>query len=163
KPLIDAHARYLQGDRNGRMTIQGNTDERGSREYNIALGQRLADAVKKMMVLLGATDSQIETVSFGKEKPKNPGHDEGAWTENRRGQYEGLTYGIERAQKRQRDLYLDLDSRLRRIETAPAAAGPAVPPEAPPAAAGLPSTTAGSTPGRSVDVAGEQRAYDAAL
>jgi peptidoglycan-associated lipoprotein len=84
KPLIDAHARYLQGDKNGRMTIQGNTDERGSREYNIALGQRRADAVKKMMMLLGATDSQIETVSFGKEKPHNPGHDEGAWTENRR-------------------------------------------------------------------------------
>jgi peptidoglycan-associated lipoprotein len=84
KPLIDAHARYLQGDKNGRMTIQGNTDERGSREYNIALGQRRADAVKKMMMLLGATDSQIETVSFGKEKPRNPGHDEGSWTENRR-------------------------------------------------------------------------------
>ena len=84
KPLIDAHARYLQGDRNGRMTIQGNTDERGSREYNIALGQRRADAVKKTMMLLGATDSQIETVSFGKEKPRNSGHDEGAWTENRR-------------------------------------------------------------------------------
>jgi peptidoglycan-associated lipoprotein len=84
KPLIDAHARYLQGEKNGRMTIQGNTDERGSREYNIALGQRRADAVKKMMLLLGATDSQIETVSFGKEKPRNPGHDEGAWTENRR-------------------------------------------------------------------------------
>jgi peptidoglycan-associated lipoprotein len=84
KPLIDAHARYLQGEKNGRMTIQGNTDERGSREYNIALGQRRADAVKKMMMLLGATDSQIETVSFGKEKPRNAGHDEGAWTENRR-------------------------------------------------------------------------------
>ncbi len=84
RPLIDAHARYLQGDKGGRMTIQGNTDERGSREYNIALGQRRADAVKKMMMLLGATDSQIETVSFGKEKPRSPGHDEGAWTENRR-------------------------------------------------------------------------------
>jgi len=84
KPLIDAHARYLQSEKNGRMTIQGNTDERGSREYNIALGQRRADAVKKMMLLLGATESQIETVSFGKEKPRNPGHDEGAWTENRR-------------------------------------------------------------------------------
>jgi peptidoglycan-associated lipoprotein len=84
KALIDAHARYLQGDKTGQMTIQGNTDERGSREYNIALGQRRADAVKKMMLLLGATDSQIETVSFGKEKPRNAGHDEGAWTENRR-------------------------------------------------------------------------------
>ncbi len=84
KALIDAHAQYLQGDRSAHMTIQGNTDERGSREYNIALGQRRADAVKKMMLLMGATDAQIETVSFGSEKPKNPGHDESAWTENRR-------------------------------------------------------------------------------
>ena len=84
KPLVEAHARYLQQNRNARMTIQGNTDERGSREYNIALGQKRADAVKRMMMLLGATDSQIETVSFGKEKPKNLGHDEAAWAENRR-------------------------------------------------------------------------------
>ena len=84
KPLIEAHGRYLQGARTGRMTIQRNTDERGSREYNIALGQRRADAVKKMMMLFGATDSQIDTVSFGKEKPKNAGHDESAWAENRR-------------------------------------------------------------------------------
>jgi peptidoglycan-associated lipoprotein len=84
KPLVEAHARYLQQNRNARMTIQGNTDERGSREYNIALGQKRSDAVKRMMLLLGATDSQIETVSFGKEKPRNPGHDEAAWAENRR-------------------------------------------------------------------------------
>jgi peptidoglycan-associated lipoprotein len=84
KPLVEAHARYLQQNRNARMTIQGNTDERGSREYNIALGQKRADAVKRMMTLLGAADAQIETVSFGKEKPRNPGHDEGAWAENRR-------------------------------------------------------------------------------
>ena len=84
RPLVEAHARYLQQNRTARMTIQGNTDERGSREYNIALGQKRADAVKRMMLLLGATDAQIETVSFGKEKPKNPGHDEAAWAENRR-------------------------------------------------------------------------------
>ena len=66
------------------MTIQGHTDERGSREYNIALGQRRADALKKLMVLYGATEIQIETVSFGKEKPRNQGHDESAWAENRR-------------------------------------------------------------------------------
>jgi peptidoglycan-associated lipoprotein len=84
KPLIDAHGKYLQTTRPARMTIQGNCDERGSREYNIALGQRRADAVKRMMLLDGATDSQIETVSFGKEKPRNQGHDEGAWAENRR-------------------------------------------------------------------------------
>ena len=84
KPLVEAHGRYLQSNRNARMTIQGNADERGSREYNIALGQRRADSVKRMMLLYGATDSQIETVSFGKEKPKNSGHDEAAWAENRR-------------------------------------------------------------------------------
>ena len=84
KPMIEAHARYLQTHRDAHMTIEGNTDERGSREYNIALGQRRADAAKRMMTLLGAGDSQIDTVSFGKEKPKDPGHDESAWAENRR-------------------------------------------------------------------------------
>ena len=84
KPLVEAHARFLSQNRNARLTIQGNTDERGSREYNIALGQRRSDAVKRMMLLLGATEVQIETVSFGKEKPRNPGHDESAWAENRR-------------------------------------------------------------------------------
>ena len=84
KPLIEAHAKYLQATRTAHLTIQGNCDERGSREYNIALGQRRADTVKRMMQLYGATDAQIETVSFGKEKPKNQGHDEAAWAENRR-------------------------------------------------------------------------------
>jgi peptidoglycan-associated lipoprotein len=84
KGLIEAHAKYLQATRTARMTIQGNCDERGSREYNIALGQRRADTVKRTMQLYGATDAQIETVSFGKEKPKNLGHDEAAWAENRR-------------------------------------------------------------------------------
>jgi len=84
KPLIEAHARYLQANRGTRMTVQGNADERGSREYNIALGQRRADAVKKMMMLYGAGEVQIETVSFGKEKPRVEGHDEGAWAQNRR-------------------------------------------------------------------------------
>jgi peptidoglycan-associated lipoprotein len=84
KPMIEAHGHYLQANRNARMTIQGNTDERGSREYNIALGQRRADALKKMLILYGATEIQIETVSFGKEKPRRDGHDEASWTENRR-------------------------------------------------------------------------------
>ena len=84
RSLVEAHARYLQQNRNARATVQGNTDERGSREYNIALGQKRADSVKRMMTLLGASESQIETVSFGKEKPKNAGHDESAWAENRR-------------------------------------------------------------------------------
>lgn len=84
KSLLEAHARYLQANRGAHMTVEGNTDERGSREYNIALGQRRADAAKRMMMLFGATDAQIDTVSFGKEKPKNSGHDESAWAENRR-------------------------------------------------------------------------------
>jgi peptidoglycan-associated lipoprotein len=84
KPTIEAHASYLQQHPSAHMTIQGNTDERGSREYNIALGQKRADSVKRMMTLLGARDGQIETVSFGKEKPRAQGHDESAWAENRR-------------------------------------------------------------------------------
>jgi peptidoglycan-associated lipoprotein len=84
RPLVEAHARYLVANRAARLTVQGNTDERGSREYNIALGQRRADAVKRMMTLQGVQESQVETVSFGKEKPRNPGHDEAAWSENRR-------------------------------------------------------------------------------
>jgi peptidoglycan-associated lipoprotein len=84
RSLVEAHARYLQQNRSARTTVQGNTDERGSREYNIALAQKRADSVKRMMTLLGASESQIETVSFGKEKPKNSGHDETAWAENRR-------------------------------------------------------------------------------
>ncbi len=84
KATVEAHAKYLQGGRSLRVILQGNTDERGTREYNIALGQRRADAVKKLMMLLGATEVQIETVSFGKEKPRREGHDETAWAENRR-------------------------------------------------------------------------------
>jgi peptidoglycan-associated lipoprotein len=84
KPLVEAHARYLQGNRGAHVTIQGNTDERGSREYNIALGQKRAEAAKRMMVLLGAGEGQVDTVSFGKEKPRAQGHDESAWAENRR-------------------------------------------------------------------------------
>ena len=92
RPLVEAHARYLIGHPDARMMLQGHTDERGTHEYNIALGQRRADAVKRMMVLLGAKESQIETVSFGKESPRNPGHDEAAWAENRRAD---IVYGGE--------------------------------------------------------------------
>ena len=84
KATVEAHAKYLQGNRSLRMVLQGNTDERGTREYNIALGQRRADAVKKLLVLLGANEVQIESVSFGKEKPRREGHDEASWAENRR-------------------------------------------------------------------------------
>ena len=84
KPIIQAHAQYLAANRNARVTLQGHADERGSREYNIALGQKRADAVKRTMTLLGVQETIVETVSFGKEKPKNLGHDEAAWAENRR-------------------------------------------------------------------------------
>ena len=67
------------------MRIEGNADERGSREYNLALGQRRSEAVKQMMQLLGARADQIESVSFGEEKPRATGHDEASWAENRRG------------------------------------------------------------------------------
>ena len=85
RPLVQAHARYLTQNNSARMTVQGNTDERGSREYNLALGQKRAEAVKRAMTVLGAGDRQIETISFGEEKPKSPGHDESAWAQNRRG------------------------------------------------------------------------------
>jgi len=84
KAQIDAHARYLSANRSAKVTLQGHTDERGSREYNIALGQKRADAVKRAMTLMGVQDVVIETVSYGKEKPKREGHDEAAWAENRR-------------------------------------------------------------------------------
>ncbi len=84
KPVVSAHAGFLSKNRNRRVTVQGNTDERGSREYNIALGQRRADAVKQMMTLLGAPAAQIETVSFGEEKPRTQGSTEQAFAENRR-------------------------------------------------------------------------------
>jgi peptidoglycan-associated lipoprotein len=83
-PLIEAHGRYLV-DHNARaIRIEGNCDERGGREYNLALGQRRADAVRERMQALGVQGGRIETISFGKEKPKATSHDEVAWAENRR-------------------------------------------------------------------------------
>ena len=83
--LVQAHSRYMTNDkRDSRIRIEGNCDERGSREYNLALGQRRAEAVKKVMTVLGVADNRIETISYGEEKPKAPGHDEASWAENRR-------------------------------------------------------------------------------
>lgn len=82
--VIQAHARYLNKNKNRRIFIQGNTDERGGREYNLALGQKRAEAVRKSLSLLGVSDGQMEAVSFGKEKPKALGNDEASWAENRR-------------------------------------------------------------------------------
>ncbi len=84
RDLVAAHAKFMSKNPQFKVLIQGNTDERGSREYNLSLGQKRADALKKALVLLGVPESQIETVSLGKEKPRNEGHDESAWAENRR-------------------------------------------------------------------------------
>lgn len=84
RALVEAHANYLRGKPSANILIQGNTDERGSREYNLALGQRRAEAVKRIMTATGVTDRQIETVSLGEEKPKAMGSDEAAWAQNRR-------------------------------------------------------------------------------
>jgi peptidoglycan-associated lipoprotein len=84
RDLVAAHAKYLVANRGFKMLVQGNTDERGSREYNLSLGQKRSEAVKRSLVLLGAKEDQVESVSLGEEKPKNPGHDESAWAENRR-------------------------------------------------------------------------------
>ena len=83
KPMIRAHAGYLTANRGAKVRIEGNCDERGSREYNLALGQRRADGVKAALKLLGTADAQIETVSWGEEKPAAAGHDESAWAKNR--------------------------------------------------------------------------------
>ncbi len=84
RPAVEAHARYLRENADARVTIEGNGDERGSREYNLALGQKRAEAVQRMLRLSGAKDGQTEAVSFGEEKPKALGHDEASWAENRR-------------------------------------------------------------------------------
>jgi peptidoglycan-associated lipoprotein len=82
--VLEAHAKYLRDNRSRKMSLEGNADERGSREYNLALGQKRAEAVRRALTLLGVNDSQIEAVSFGEEKPRALGHDEAAWAENRR-------------------------------------------------------------------------------
>jgi len=84
KPVVTAHARYLQQHPEAKMRIEGNADERGSREYNLALGQRRSDAVKEMMRILGAKADQVETVSFGEEKPRCTESAESCWSQNRR-------------------------------------------------------------------------------
>jgi peptidoglycan-associated lipoprotein len=84
KPVVENHSAYLTKHTDRKILIQGNTDERGGTEYNLALGQKRAEAVRKAMNALGVADGQMEAVSLGKEKPKATGHDEAAWAENRR-------------------------------------------------------------------------------
>ncbi|MFM9879086.1 MAG: peptidoglycan-associated lipoprotein Pal [Burkholderiaceae bacterium] len=81
---IDAQARYLKADKSRKAMIEGHTDERGGREYNLALGQKRSDALRQALALLGVAESQMDAVSFGKEKPANPGNDEEAFSQNRR-------------------------------------------------------------------------------
>lgn len=83
-PLVEAHAGYMTGHASATIRIEGNCDDRGSREYNLALGQRRADSLRKAMVLLGVSDTRIETISWGEEKPRAMGHNEAAWSQNRR-------------------------------------------------------------------------------
>lgn len=84
KPVIEAHGQYLTTNKARKIVIQGNADERGGAEYNLALGQKRAEAVRKSLTLLGVAESQMEAVSFGEEKPKAAGNDETSWAENRR-------------------------------------------------------------------------------
>jgi len=84
RPLLQAQGKYLADNRGKKMLIQGNCDERGSREYNIALGQRRAEGVKRMLLLMGATGTQVESVSLGEEKPRCTEHNEACWSQNRR-------------------------------------------------------------------------------
>ncbi len=84
KALVEAHAKYLNNNKTRKIVVQGNADERGGREYNLALGQKRAEAVRKSLASLGVSESQVEAVSFGKEKPKAMGSDEASWAENRR-------------------------------------------------------------------------------
>ena len=84
RATVEAHAAYLVANPNTNMTLEGHADERGSREYNLALGERRAQTVKRQMTLLGASPSQIRTVSYGEERPAIDNHDEYSWSQNRR-------------------------------------------------------------------------------
>ena len=85
--VIEQHAKYLSENPTSRARIEGNADERGSREYNLALGQRRAEAVINTLKLLNVPDSRLEAISYGEERPRRTGHDEPSWGENRRGDF----------------------------------------------------------------------------
>lgn len=84
RPVVESHARRLAANKQRRVTVEGHTDERGGSEYNLALGQKRAEAVARSLTLLGVADNQVEAVSFGKERPAVQGSDESAWAQNRR-------------------------------------------------------------------------------
>jgi len=91
RPVLEAHVRFMKANKDAKAILQGHADERGSREYNLALGQRRAESVFKAMNLLGVPDAQMEAVSMGEEKPVAEGHDDEAWQQNRRAEilYQG--------------------------------------------------------------------------
>ena len=82
--IVGAHAKYLANNPTARVRLEGHTDDRGSREYNIGLGERRAQSVRRALLLQGATEAQLSTVSYGAERPAVAGHDETAWSKNRR-------------------------------------------------------------------------------
>jgi peptidoglycan-associated lipoprotein len=84
RATVQAHGEYLSNNADAMVSVGGNADERGSSEYNLALGQRRANNVKKLLILSGAKSSQIETMSFGEEKPRCAEHNESCWSQNRR-------------------------------------------------------------------------------
>jgi peptidoglycan-associated lipoprotein len=87
RAVLERNAAHLQANKKFKVQLEGHTDERGGREYNLALGQKRADAVRQSLSLLGVQDSQVESVSFGKEKPAVQGADEGAFAKNRRAEF----------------------------------------------------------------------------
>lgn len=84
REVLDAHAQYIADNPTASVTLEGHADEQGSREYNVALGEQRANAVRRLMSLLGASDHQLRTISYGEERPAALGHDESAWRLNRR-------------------------------------------------------------------------------
>jgi peptidoglycan-associated lipoprotein len=99
--IVAAHAKYLADHPNARVRLEGNTDERGSPEYNIGLGMRRAQSVREAMLLQGASSNQITVVSYGAERPVDPAHDRAAWAKNRRVQIVYLTPNIQPPQSPQ--------------------------------------------------------------
>ena len=87
RALVEANARWLKSNPKARLVIEGNADEQGSREYNLALGQKRAESVSKMMTLMGVRSEQVEAISYGEERPRSEGHDEKAWSQNRRSDF----------------------------------------------------------------------------
>lgn len=87
RPIIEKHAQYLRANPQRKLQLEGHTDHRGGREYNIALGQKRAEAVQRTLTLLGASAAQIESISFGKEKPAALDDNEASWAKNRRAEF----------------------------------------------------------------------------